>query len=285
MDSERILEIINLNRDNGDLNTIMKKIENEEREYAFESDPGIRAIMAAFRLVMEEKFDPMNIDLVRFTKLYIEKLKNEHILDFISAGIIVEQAWEILFRKSQVILDRVMNTNTDYYDLWEPVEFNQPEDFYDEIDYGEFFVENPPLTEPVRRMEERPVTIVELMSALDEALKESQKRKKEMQERRESEKYRIDIMERVHKESIEEEIEEIWNRIKEMEDEFYKGEIEDGTKDDSIKVLMALLFMELENRVSMEQDIPFGPIRVFVRVPKEQRKSYAKYQVIADIGK
>ncbi|MGC8585071.1 MAG: segregation/condensation protein A [Thermoplasmata archaeon] len=285
MDSERILEIINLNRDNADLNTIMKKIENEEREYAFESDPGIRAIMAAFRLVMEEKFDPMNIDLVRFTKLYIEKLKNEHILDFISAGIIVEQAWEILFRKSQVILDRVMNTNTDYYDLWEPVEFNQPEDFYDEIDYGEFFVENSPLTEPVRRMEERPVTIVELMSALDEALKESEKRKKEMQERRESEKYRIDIMERVHKESIEEEIEEIWNRIKEMEDEFYKGEIEDGTKDDSIKVLMALLFMELENRVSMEQDIPFGPIRVFVRVPKEQRKSYAKYQVIADIGK
>ncbi|MGC8610660.1 MAG: segregation/condensation protein A [Thermoplasmata archaeon] len=285
MDNSKLLEILNVNKDNPDIINIMKKIENEEKEYAFESDPGIRAIMAAFKLVIEENFDPMNIDLVRFTKLYLEKLKNEHILDFISAGILIELAWEILFKKSQVLLDRVMGTNTDYYDLWEPVDFKQPEDFYDEFDYGEFLADNIPISEPIRRNEERPVTIVELINALDEALKESENRKKKIENKKQLEKYKIDIMERVHKESIEEEIEDIWNRIKEMDDEFYKGEIEDGTKEDSIKVLMALLFLELENKVSMEQEIPFGPIRVTVKVPKEQRKYYGKYQVVADIGK
>ncbi len=252
------------------VNSYIGRMKNGEIEMIFD-DQKLKAIALVFQLVIDENLDPMDIDLVKFTKLYLEKVREEKIMDFISAGRLIFMAWNVLFMKSENVLKKFSGKDDDFYDLWDPYEIEPG--FDENFELTESIMGNDPILEPVRHGEKRPITLPELLSAVRDALNESMERKKEIEKRKElEEKYRIAVNERMHKESIEEDIKEVWNRICEMEDEFLKKEIEDGTKEDSIRVLLSLLFLERDDKVRMYQEKPFSDIHVHVMVPKELRK-------------
>lgn len=272
MDNEFIKEIMKSSMDQEKINHYLEMLKEEKTNmYISIEDPKLKAIAAAFQLVLDENFNPFDIDLVKFTQLYLKKVKEENIFDFITAGRLILMAWEILFRKSEKILSRFTTEEEDFYDLWDPY-VPMPESAGD-YDITDAIVNSNPIQEPVRRTEKRPVTLSELINALKDAMAESEIRAKEIEERKKiDEKYRILIGERLHQESIEDDIQEIWSRICEMDDEFYKNQIENGTKEDSIKVLISLLFLENSGKILMEQKEPFSPIKINVLVPKELRK-------------
>ncbi len=252
------------------VNSYINRMKNGEIEMIFE-DPKLKAIALVFQLVIDENLDPMDIDLVKFTKLYLEKVREEKIMDFITAGRLIFMAWNVLFMKSENVLKKFSEKDDDFYDLWDPYEIEPG--FQENFDVTESIMNNEPILQPIRRNEKRPITLPELLTAVRDALNESMERKKEMEKRKEiEEKYRLAINERVHKESIEEDIKEIWNRICEMDDDFVKKQIEDGTKEDSIRVMLSLLFLEKDEKIKMHQERPFMDIKVYVLVPKELRK-------------
>jgi segregation and condensation protein A len=140
-------------------------------------DPYERATAMLFELVMSEEFNPWSIDLVRFTQLYLERVKVNG-MDFPVAGRLIYMAWNILYLQSQVILDSRK----------EPIvpdgqPFDQPlDDGYlgemgttEELDATTAILSSPdpPFEAMVRHAESRPVSLLELTKAFGEAEKEA----------------------------------------------------------------------------------------------------------------
>ncbi len=238
--------------------------EIEEGIHITAKNPVDKAVAIAFELVMDEKIDPWRIDLVRFTKLYMERVKNEKDIDFIIAGKIIYMAWGILMRKSEDVLDEAEREEVyeDFFDIdVSPFEYR-----YEEFQYEEPEIE---IVEPVRREAHRPVSLVDLIEALHEAKVEMERKKRQRKIR---EKFKFNLDEKVHKEDLEEEIREVWDRLSEVSgDEIMLSMLYDGTRDDFIKVFLALLFLEKFEKVELKQMYPYEDISIRILVPEELR--------------
>ncbi|MBD6955698.1 MAG: hypothetical protein F9Y92_03530 [Thermoplasmatales archaeon] len=272
MDSETIRQIMNGSISDEALAEYIREYRDKRENYYLSiEDQKLKAIALAFELVIEENLNPLDIDLVKFTELFLKKVRNENLLDFITAGKLILMAWEILYMKSERVLEKFSPQEDDFYGEWEPYNISSVEEY--NYDLTDTIVNSNVIEEPVRHVEKRQITLTELLGALKEAMEESENRKKELEERKViEERYRLMIGERLHKDSLEDDIKEIWARIAEMEDEFIKKQIEDGTKEDSIKTLLSLLFLESQGKVELLQNRPFDDIYVHVLVPKELRK-------------
>ncbi|HTT25350.1 MAG TPA: hypothetical protein VMH90_00105 [Thermoplasmata archaeon] len=140
-------------------------------------DPFQKATAMLFELVMDEAFDPWEIDLVRFTQLYLERVQGNEEVDFAVAGRLVYMAWSILFLQSEGILKLRQpppDAPADALALGLP-----PEDGYlgeletpEQLDVTTAVLgapDGPPLTPMIRHAETRPVSLLELVSAFGEA--------------------------------------------------------------------------------------------------------------------
>ncbi len=67
-------------------------------------DPFQKATALLFELVMDEEFDPWEIDLARFTQQYVERVREEGGVDFAVAGRLLYMAWSILLLQSEELL-------------------------------------------------------------------------------------------------------------------------------------------------------------------------------------
>ena len=67
-------------------------------------DPVQKATALLFELVLDEEFDPWEIDLVRFTQAYLERVRAEDRFDFAVGGRLLYMAWSILYLQSRAIL-------------------------------------------------------------------------------------------------------------------------------------------------------------------------------------
>src|SRR5438309_11584229 len=71
-------------------------------------DPFEKSVVAAFELVLERQMDPWEIDLVPFTKLFLDMVKKDGSVNFVTAGKRVLLAWLILkLRSVKLLLDPV----------------------------------------------------------------------------------------------------------------------------------------------------------------------------------
>jgi segregation and condensation protein A len=143
-------------------------------------DPFQKATALLFELVMEEQFDPWEIDLVRFTQSYLERLRSQDAVDFAVSGKLVYMAWSILFLQSEELLRLHTAPAT-------PPAGDMPLDDVpadDDLGYlGELTTtqavdvttavldrnEPSPLEEMIHHTETRPVTLLELVQAFGEA--------------------------------------------------------------------------------------------------------------------
>ncbi len=140
-------------------------------------DPFQKAMALLFELVMEEEFDPWEIDLVKFTQSYLDRMRSHGEVDFAIAGRLVYMAWSILYLQSEALLrirslpspseegteDALAANDDGYLPLLETPEA---------VDVTTTVLgstDPPPLLEMVRHPETRPVTLLELVRAFGEA--------------------------------------------------------------------------------------------------------------------
>jgi segregation and condensation protein A len=134
-----------------------------------------KATALLFELVMEEEFDPWEIDLVKFTQSYLERVRADGAVNFAIAGRLVYMAWSILYLQSEAVLktrdpppsaaDGAGGELVD--DGYLPM-LETPE----AVDVTSAVLgssDPPPLLEMVRHPETRPVSLLELVRAFGEA--------------------------------------------------------------------------------------------------------------------
>jgi len=226
-------------------------------------DPVDRAAAIAFQLVIDEKFDPWNIDLGEFTKLYLAKLKKEDDVNFIIAGKLVMMAWSILKSQSVRILnkaDKVDEPVETFFGDWEI------EPAYEPIPgsgFSDFVLGSDPLlTEAVHSTDVRPVTLVSLLEAFDEAREEMALRDR-INKLVKPIDVPIVIGDKLHGESLHEDISATWQRICKCEAKRIPITQIWNEKDtfDKVTVFISSLFLANMEKIALEQQkLPYGEI-------------------------
>ena len=237
--------------------------------YQSMKDDKTKAIVAAFELVIEHGLNPWSLDIMEFTKLYLEKVKNEEFIDFITAGNLIFMAWQILEKKTKTVLVEFEEKK-----LEPEIEPYTYDNDYRDYDLTDYLIHENPLQEPIRRDEKRPVTLIELISALQKSMKDQELRK-ETQERNKKLNDTLSKTwnEKLHKERVEEEIKTIWNRILDIDKDYIElRELYNGTKVDFIQTFIPLLYLYNEEKVNLIQNKPYDAIAVEVLVPYALRK-------------
>ncbi|HMA84031.1 MAG TPA: hypothetical protein VKP59_07375 [Candidatus Thermoplasmatota archaeon] len=234
-------------------------------------DPVDRSIAIAFELVMQAHFDPWDIDLVQFSTMYLKRAKDENI-DLITAGRIIHMAWKILRLQSDNVVINLqepdLDDETDF--SWDDFSTDMWLSADDEYTYTNLLmtVPDPPIEEPVRRESTRKVTLIELLDAFDFARKEAETHQILEQRRREERKRLKDASRKrmkgtAHEDNLEEDIVEIWEKIKQCEQSqiLITDLCADSSREELIKTIISVLFLAYDNKIRVYQKkFPYGKI-------------------------
>jgi len=227
-------------------------------------DPLDRSIETVFELVLSNNLDPWDIDLVKFTDLYAERVGTEDV-NFVLAGKLMLMAWSILRMQSEQVLTNSgtgCDEQSDGMDGMDPFETDDPREFL-------ALPEEIKLDEVVRHRGSRPVTLLELLDAFQEAQQEEE-RNALKEKIREANRARLNAAfdTKAHTDDLEKDVEDVWQRISKCG--LGPIEIDDiwnGGRDDLVTVFMSILFLARSGRVSVWQDdSPYGTIKLEVRL-------------------
>lgn len=232
-------------------------------------DPVEKSVAAAFELVMEHKFDPWDINLVEFTKMYLKKVKSDGSVNFVVAGRLILMAWSILKLQSDEVLvdaEPVVAGDECFFSDWDiPPDFYQdPED----LDYTNAIVNTgrAPLKRSVRREEKRRVTLIELADAFDEARREAEHRKKieALRLANVEEVKEVEFHTKVHKENLSEDMVTTWSRIKQFNGQAVPlHNLWENDVWDRVSVFVSVLFLCMMEKVKLwQRRMPHGEIFV-----------------------
>lgn len=233
-------------------------------------DPFEKSVAMVFELVVDSRMDPWDINLIEFSKMYLAKVRKATELNLIIAGKIVYMAWEILKLQTEQVLQRVDRPEQVemMFDGWNPENLDL---FVDPFDLGNgealLHSDEAPIDEKVRRKSERPVTLIDLLDAFEEAKKESDIRQELS---RFMQRYkRPDFDDKSHKESLEDDIAEVWERIQKCgQGSIACSDLYAGGKEDRVKVFISILFLARMGKVQIWQEkMPYGEIFLEVMVP------------------
>ncbi len=275
---------------NGDrINDYIQMVEDigEKGTYHISDDPFECAIASIFKLVIDEMMDPWEIDLVSFTNLYLERTKNGDSFNFIVAGQIVRMAWSILRMQCEEVLDTAATKEEEecpeddfvcQWDIFDYEMYDEPEDidFEDELLSG-----SPPIERVVRRQDRKPVSLINLVDAFEEAKNEALHREKmerlreeRSEERKQAEKERKNNYDATaHKEDLQHDIAIIWERIcwyQQKSLEF--GMIHNDRLNDLITAFISILFLHRDGKIKVGQkNFPLGQIMLENLTPESER--------------
>jgi segregation and condensation protein A len=227
-------------------------------------DPFQKATALLFELVMEEEFDPWEIDLVRFTQLYLERVKDSGELDFAVAGRLVYMAWSILYLQSRAVLrarENPVPTPGEGADALVDDGYLSEMDSTQALDVTSAVlgsVDGPPLTEMVRHPETRPVSLLELVQAFGEAEQEARRslRIQQLRERlREEQRATPEVM--VHGDIPAQDLDDAWALIRRHPTKtpfpFLELWHREQGRDRLVALFLAALFLAREKVVTLEQ--------------------------------
>ncbi len=249
-----------------------------------QSNPVDREIARILSLAVNEDFDPWEIDLVEFSRAYMEEIRRSEDVDFMVAGRILFLSWSVLKKQSDATLSKAegMEEEEFFFEDWAPWEF-EPYENIDDISYTDRVVESddPPIKKAVRYRTRRKVTLIELVDAFEEVRKEVEFREKIEKIRKKAVKDRVKVPNVEHKEDIEEEIKEVWKRICEHKGtKLTLSDIFKGDREDLITVFVAILFLAHRNRIRIWQDGPYGEIHIENIMPRDENGNFMEPPVI-----
>lgn len=224
----------------------------------FIKDPFDRAIAVIFELVVEREVDPCRIDLVSFSKLYLEKVKKEGI-DLFIAGKIVLMAWKILRLQSEEIIRNMEKKEEETYDYEIPDWYGEDEIFY----YTQKVMQNEiPLEKKIRRVPQRKVTLIELINAFEEAKEEVAKKARKRRSKK-KEWGNVHAQDTMHKEDIEMDMHIVMEKLSSLNGQAIPLRELYSTKDEMLTMLLPLLFLAKEERIFIwQEDFPYGEIYI-----------------------
>ncbi len=255
------------------LNAFIRLAEDDVQSF---QDPFDRAIAIAFNLVLDEHLDPWSIDLITFSRSYMERLDDEAQVDLITSGRLLAMAWRVLLAQTDELLERAQprepEPEPEPWDMpWDefPDEWGDPYDEDPDVQYNQRVLEReePPISESVFHQGDRRVTLYELVEALDEARDEAERRRRLARERRKVKQDRKDEgkrnVKKIHKEDLEAEIADVRRRVAGLSKETTIQAIFDGTREDYLTVFISCLFLHRAEMADVRQeDFPYGPITV-----------------------
>ena len=228
--------------------------EIDQGHYVAVRDPFEKSVVAAFELVLERSLDPWEIDLIEFTKLYMDKVRKDGTVNFVTAGKLVFLAWSVLkLQSDKVLLSAMPPEAAPGDDAWDFGMYGQPED----VDYNAAVLAGGamPLNEAIRREGRRAVTLMELMDAFDEARREAEIQM-QVNALREQAMKRIapNFHQKVHGEDLTEDIGSVWARLTQFNgDPVPLRSLVFGGVWDEVTVFMSLLFLAHMEKVKVWQ--------------------------------
>ena len=231
-------------------------------------NPVDRAAAIAFQLVIDERFDPWNLDIAEFTKLYLQKLKQEDEVNFIIAGRLIMMAWNILKSQSQHVLnnaDRVDEPEECYFEDWDVMPYYEEEPKQTNFSQYVMGSQDSLITEAVRGSDVRQVTLMSLIEAFDEAREEIALKERAKKFAVITEEKPIDFEEKMHKESLQEDLSTTWQRICMCDDmKIPITQVWDANDTyDKVTVLISTLFLAKMEKVKLTQrKLPYGDIMI-----------------------
>jgi len=231
-------------------------------------DPFEKSIAAMFELVIEHQFDPWDVDLREFTKMYLKQMKGGGYVNFVVAGKLVLMAWSILKLQSEEVLvwaEPPREREEYYFGDWDldPTVYQEPEDL--DFTHAVLNRSDPPVMKPVRTQNTRPVTLIELADAFDEARKEADLQMK-IDELRSKSRKQVphDFVKKVHMENLTEDISVTWKRLGKFDGQavplhnLYNHDIWDR-----VTVFVSVLFLAMMQKVRIwQRKFPHGEIMV-----------------------
>jgi len=237
-------------------------------------DPFDRSIALAFELVLTNQFNPWSIDLISFSTLYLKRAKEAKI-NLITAGRIIYMAWRVLRLQSDDLMVHVKENQEQQVEPsfdWMDLPTGSWMESDDGYSYTNLVMKNPlsPLEEPLRRKAERKVTLIELLSAFDEARKESEEYQL-MDEMRQKERERLSELARMHmkgtahEDHLEEDVQAVWEKISVLKnkDITLNDLCTTGGYEEWLKTFVSILFLAYEKKIQVRQQrFPYGKIYI-----------------------
>ena len=227
-------------------------------------DPFEKSVVAAFELVLEKQMDPWELDLMQFTRLFLDKVRKDGSVNFVTAGKLVFLAWSILkLQSDQVLLAAQPPEAEASGDGWDLDLYRDPED----LDYNQLILDGArmPLNEAIRREGRRAVTLMELMDAFDEARREAEIQVQLNALREQAiKRFAPNFHQKVHGEDLTEDIALTWGRLTQFNGEpIPLRSLVAGSVWDEVTVFMALLFLAQLQKVKLwQKGFPHGEIFV-----------------------
>ncbi len=228
-------------------------------------DPLERSVGAVFELVIQEQMDPWRIDLVQFCRLYLQKVRSEEAVHFVTAGRLVFMAWSVLRLQSEGILGGLGPNAPSAEGLngWdmEPMFHQSPKD--EDYTFAVLGDQEVPLVPPVRREVPRPVTLLDLVRALNEAQRGVEA---SAAKGRRPAPQGPALQAKVHAEDLVEEIAWAWARLRgRTGSEVALSEVWPRDREEGAALFVALLFLACMGWIELlQEELPRGEVTIRV---------------------
>jgi segregation and condensation protein A len=242
-----------------------------------------KATALLFELVMEEEFDPWEIDLVKFTQSYLERVRADGAVNFAIAGRLVYMAWSILYLQSEAVLktrdpppaspdgDTGGIVDDGYLPMLETPEA---------VDVTSAVLgssDPPPLLGMVRHPETRPVSLLELVRAFGEAEADARRatRLEELRDRlREEQRAPPEVL--VHGDLPETDLADTWEVARQhpVGQPFPFLDLWNPLtgRDHLVAIFLAALFLARERSIELKQEVLGESPVLLVRLAEQRRK-------------
>jgi segregation and condensation protein A len=247
---------------------------DEEGEHFSIKDDFHRDIAIAFELVIGEHMDPWNLDLSKFAQMYL-KTARERGVDLVTAGRIILMAWTVLKLQSDDIAEKASYIEEEADLSWDEFPDNDWSD--EEWNFTERIqsLHEAPIDEKIRHKGDRRVTLMELLGAFEEVHEESEQRVVLAQQQSKARntlkrKMRGKVGNMMHKEDLEAEIAETWQRIMEHPSQPIPfSQLYEQDSLDLVQTFTAVLFLAKSQKITLAQeDFPRGEIWLTPNLPE-----------------
>jgi segregation and condensation protein A len=253
------------------------------------TDPVQKATALLFELVLEEQFDPWEIDLGRFTQAYLERVRADGSVNFAVTGRLVYMAWSILYLQSEELLRERETPAPDA--LGSADGGGEVDDGYlplletpEAVDVTSAVLNSdgaPPLLGMVRHSESRPVSLLELVRAFGEAESDARAALKVQQLRdrlREEQRAPPEMI--VHGDIPERDLQDAWEEVARhaIGEPFPFLDLwpRDAGRDRLVAAFLAVLFLARERSLELLQEsLGVSPI-LLVRSTEERQRTAAE---------
>lgn len=241
------------------LEIYMKMVEEmQQGVYPLSDDPFERSVSISFELVIKNRLNPWEIDLLEFSKMYLQRVRKSDDVNLIVAGKLILMAWEVFRLQTEDLLGRADEPeqvenffetwDTDAIELYSSIEEPAPAM---SIMHGDL-----ELSEALRRPpSKRQVSLVELLDAFEEAKQEADIR---AEIAKYMEKYRPKhFNDNAHKDTLEQDIAETWERITKLgTGPIALTDLCMGGLVDAVAVFVSVLFLANMERIELWQEKP-----------------------------